>query len=162
MTQVIRNTPWPFFLRAQPAEKLLSKNSAGAYCVGGGAMNGNVVIVSFRTKHGDVQRITLKQKNTRGSVKFSQDNNNEQLKFAKIDHVVKYWMHVAELEQLVDTLNKAREHASAFQDFLREANARAVSGAGPSAASLVAASINLWYNGDTVDSDLSLDQWLES
>jgi hypothetical protein len=156
VTQV-RKAPLP--LRAQRTEEILSTHSAGAYCVGGGGLYSNVVKVSFRGEHGDVQHITLKEKATRGSVKFWQED--EHLEFTKLEHVVKYWMHVTELKQHVDSLNKAREHAAALQEILREANAAVIGGAGTSAASLIAASINLWYNGDTVDSELSLEQWLE-
>lgn len=149
-----------FWLRnAKHVEELLANRGAGAYVFVGGVTS--VTVISFRNYRGGIQHIRLKHiKRVRGTVKVDAWRYAEELEFAEPAHVVKYWMHVDEREQLEDCLEKAREHAAALQTFLHEA-AAAIGGAVQNAANLIAASIDLWYNGDSVDSELSLAQWLD-
>lgn len=147
---------------AKRVEALLANQGAGGYVVVAVCALTNTIVISFRNYRGGIQHITLKNiQRVRGTVKVpAWFHAAEALEFANIAHVVKYWMHAGEPKQLEDCLNKAREHAAALQTFLHEADA-AVGGAVQSATNLIAASINVWYNGDSVDSELSLAQWLD-
>lgn len=93
-------------------EEILANCCVGAYFHGGTATP--KTIVSFRDGHGDIQHIILEHIicERRGAITHAWRQDDAALEFAEIAHVVKYWMHKAEIEQLEDRLNHARERAA--------------------------------------------------